>query len=84
MLNILLAKEWTSNIPKSLVTFLLGITILVIGIIWFAHKEKKERDKNISETESNRDYWFGIEDDINIWVLIIAGIVTIMYSFYLI
>ncbi len=84
MKQTFLTSEWNSFIPKSLTVFFLGVFILGIGIVWLLFQQKKESKKDITEIESEHNYWFRMEDNIDIWGLIIAGIITIIYSLLII
>lgn len=76
--------KWHNEIPKSLVVLVVGIFILGVGIFWLFLEDKKRNKKDVNESESQRDYWYRIEGEIDIWGLIIAGFITMLYGILLI
>lgn len=80
---LLLILDWNSSIPKNVLIFLLGITLLIIGIIWLIVNEKKKWKKSSMKWESNFDFWRRMEFEIDIWAIILAGLVATIYGFVL-
>lgn len=84
LLNIklfLLVSEWNSSIPKSLLILITGVIIFGIGIFLRARKYKKKEKQDITKAESKLEQIYRIEDDIDMWGLLITGVLVMILSF---
>lgn len=76
-----MVSEWNSSIPKSLLILIIGVLILGIGVFLRARKYKKKEKQDITKAESKLEQIYRIEDDIDMWGLLITGVLVIVFSF---
>ena len=75
-MNLLfIISVWNSSIPKNILIFVMGIFLLTIGIIWLVVNEKKKWKNSATKQETNSAFWRRIEFEMDIWAVILAGLV---------